>query len=84
MKQVSHVERLDVNRGKNRSVTMMWSMITFWWSQLVEYQIKPGERRMDSVQGKRRREKRLSIPRGKLLKVKPKVDLALCNPILNR
>lgn len=38
---------------------------------------------MDSVQGKRRREKRLSIPRGKLLKVKPKVDLALCNPILN-
>lgn len=61
----------------------MWSMITFWWSQLVEYQIKPGERRMDSVQGKRRREQRFSIPRGKLLKVKPKVDLTLCNPILN-
>ncbi len=43
---------------------MMWSMITFWWSQLVEYQIKPGERRMDSVQGKGRREKRLKYTKG--------------------
>lgn len=70
------------HRGKNRSVTMTWGMITFWWSQLVEYQIKPGERRMESVEGKRR-EKRLSISRGKLLQVKPRVNLVVCSPFLN-
>lgn len=70
------------HRGKNRSVTMTWGMITFWGSQLVEYQIKPGERRMESVEGKRR-EKRLSISRGKLLQVKPRVNLAVCSPFLN-
>lgn len=60
---------------------MTWGMITFWWSRLVEYQIKPGERRMESVEGKRR-EKRLSISRGKLLQVKPRVGLVVCSPFL--
>lgn len=58
---------------------MTWGMITFWWSQLVEYQIKPGERRMESVEGKRR-EKRLSISRGKLLQVKPESTLRFVAP----
>lgn len=37
---------------------------------------------MESVEGKRR-EKRLSISRGKVLQVQPRVDLVVCSPSLD-